>query len=808
MRENELSPASLSQSCHPADVPFDTTDQASALSEPVGQERAMEAMRFGIGMPRDGFNLFAIGPAGVGKATLLNETLARQAAQGKAPSDWCYVHDFGNPERPRALELPPGIGVRLQREMSQAVADLRASMTAAFESEEYRTRKQQLHVRFKERQEAALGEVQERARGRDVAVAQTESGLVLAPMRDGEPLDPEKFAELPKDQQERLHEAMESVGAELQELLRSFREWGRAHLEDLKALDAELASTVAHRSLEAVQKEFAPHPAVLDWLKGVERDVISSADEFLQASPEDVEAAVRRAIKPNGHGPSFRRYMVNLLVDNGTQKGAPVVYEDNPTWANLVGRIEHESQFGALVANFTLIRAGAFHRANGGYLLLDAMKVLQRPWAWEAIKRTLRSRQLRIESLGQTAGWVSTTTLEPEPIPLRDTKIVLMGERTLFYLLSAFDPDVPELFKVLVDFEDRMDRSREGQATYCQLVASLVKKEGARPFDRGAVARTVDFAARKAGDGEKLSLHMRGIVDLVREADWQARQRSATQVTAADVQAAIDAQERRGSRVRERLLEAVRRGDVLISTSGARVGQVNALAVFQLGEQSFGQPTRITARVRLGKGEVVDIEREVELGGPIHSKGVLILSGFLGGRYARDFPLAVGASLVFEQSYGQMEGDSASMAELCALLSALSEVPLRQSVALTGSVNQHGDYQVIGGVNEKVEGFFEVCRLGGLTGEQGVIIPRSNVKNLMLKREVIEAVERGKFHLWAAKSVDEVLELLTGVPAGQRDGNGRFPEGTVNAKVEARLAGLAEAARSFSAPKEPPRATK
>ncbi|MFZ5442809.1 MAG: Lon protease family protein [Myxococcota bacterium] len=805
MRANELAPAALLQSCRPADVPFESTDQAPELTAPVGQERALEALRFGIGIPRDGFNLFAIGPSGVGKSTLLKEALTRQAASGAAPSDWCYVHDFDNPERPRALELPPGVGGRLQREMSQAVAELRTSMNAAFESEEYRTRKQRLHTRFKEQQEAALGEVQERARGRDIAVVQTESGLVLGPLRDGEPLDPEKFGELPKAQQLRLQEAMEAVGAELQELLKKFREWGRAHMEDLKALDAEIAATVAHRSLEAVQKEFASFPAVADWLKALERDVIASADEFLQASPEDVEAAVRRAFKPNGHGPSFRRYVVNLLVDQSGVKGAPVVHEDNPTWANLIGRIEHESQFGALVANFTLIRAGAFHRANGGYLVLDALKVLQRPWAWEAIKRTLRARQIRIESLGQSAGLVSTVTLEPEPIPLRETKVVLTGERTLFYLMSALDPDVPELFKVLVDFEDRMDRSAESQATYCQLVASLVKKEGARPFDRGAVARTIDFAARKAGDGEKLSLHLRGVVDLIREADYCARERKHDRVGADDVQAAIDAQERRGNRVKERLLEGVRRGEILISTAGERVGQVNGLAVFQLGEQSFGTPTRITARVRLGKGEVVDIEREVELGGPIHSKGVLILSGFLGGRFARDFPLAFGASLVFEQSYGQMEGDSASMAELCALLSALSEVPIRQALAITGSVNQHGDYQVIGGVNEKIEGFFDVCAQAGLTGQQGVVIPQSNVKNLMLRRDVVRAVEEGKFHLYAAKNVDEVLELLTGQEAGERDASGKFPAGTVNARVEARLAAFAEAAKSFGAGKEAPK---
>lgn len=795
----ELTAASLHRPCPPAELPFETTRDAPAFEGVLGQPRALDALHFGLGITRPGFNVFACGPSGVGKETLVRQLLEQQAAHADTPPDWVYVQDFNDTERPRVLELPAGLGLRLQRQMAEAVAELRLGMRAAFESEEYRSRKQQLLTRFKEKQERALGEVQQEARGRDVAVVQTESGIVVAPMQGGEPMDPEKFGTLPSEERERLHQALEHVGAELQALLRRFREWGRVHHEEVKALDREIATTVAHKGLDEPRSAFAKFPAVLDYLGQVERDVIDSADEFLQGDGEDFETMVRRALHRDGNGAAFRRYQVNLLVDNGGRQGAPIVHEDNPTLGNLVGRIEHESQFGALVANFTLIRSGALHRANGGYLVLDALEVLRRPWAWEGLKRTLRAGSVNIESLAQALGAVSTVSLQPTPVPLRDTKVVLTGERQLYYLLAALDPEFPELFKVLVDFEDEMGREPKDQAAYAALVAALVKKEQLRPFDRTAVARTLDHAARRAGDAEKLSVHMRAIVDLLHEADYWAGQRRRTVVSAEDVQAALDAQRRRGSRVRERLLEAVRRGDVLLSTTGERVGQVNGLAVYQLGDQAFGHPSRISARVRLGKGEVVDIEREVELGGPIHSKGVLILSGFLGARYATRTPLALSASLVFEQSYGGIEGDSASLAELCALLSALGEVPVKQSLAVTGSVNQHGEVQPIGGVNEKVEGFFDVClEAGPLTGEQGVLVPRRNVKNLMLRRDVVEAVEAGRFHVWAVNTVDEALELLTGRPAGERAADGHFPEKSVNAAVEARVVAFAKAARDFA----------
>lgn len=796
-----LSSNDLQRPCRPADIPFETTAEASGIEHPVvGQERAVQALRFGVGIRRYGYNLFAIGPSGVGKQTLLRHFLAEHAAREPVPTDWCYVHDFADPGRPRALELPPGMGARLQRDMAHAVIELRVAIRATFDSEEYRTRKQRLVSRFKERQEKAISEVQDRAKQRDVAVVHTEAGIVIAPLRDGTPIDEDKFQALPQEERENLQAKMERVGKELQALLRELHEWGRKHQEELKALDREMAASAASHVLDDVRKHYADLPAVLEHLSHVELDVIDNADEFLHGNAEGVEAALRRALRRDqADDSSFRRYQINLLVDRSGEQGAPVVYEDNPTYTNLIGRIEHETQFGALITNFTLVRAGALHRAIGGYLILDARELLQHPFAWEAVKRTIRTGEIRIESLGQALGLVPTVSLEPAPIALGSTKLVLTGDRLLYFLLAALDPEFLKLFKVLVDFEESMDRRPETQRIYANLVATLVGKEGLRPFDRSAVARIIDHAARAAGDADKLSVHLRGIVDLLRETDYWAGDAHRAVATAEDVQQAIDARLLRSGRVRERLQEAIRRDDILVASSGESIGQVNGLAVFQLGEHAFGYPTRITARTRLGKGEVIDIEREVKLGGPIHSKGVLILGGFLGSRYASDVPLSLSATLVFEQSYASVEGDSASLAELCALLSSLAQVPVRQSLALTGSVDQRGQVQSIGAVNEKIEGFFDICRARGLTGGQGVLIPKSNVKNLMLRRDVVEAVEAGRFHIHAIENVDDALELLTGKPAGARDHEGHFPDGSINALIEARLVWFAESARAFLA---------
>ena len=793
-----LRASALRRRCRPAEIPFETTAEVTSAPGIVGQERAAEALRFGSGLRRPGYNLFVVGPPGVGKHTLLQQSLTERGQAQATPGDWCYVHNFAEPARPRAIELSPGQGASLRGDMKRAVEELRDRLRAAFESEEFRTRRQRILDRLEKRQQDALSEVQERARRRGVAVLQTPGALGVAPMRGGSAMSPQEFGALPKSERDERQAEMDSVGKELQGVLHRFHDWEREHRDELRALEREMAQAAARRALAGVRASHAATPAVREHLDAVENDIVERAGSLLEGS-SDGEVGPHHEHGADFDESVFDRYRINLLVDRRGENGAPVVREDHPSYANLVGRIEHEARFGTLVTHVGLLKGGALHRAIGGYLILDALKVLQNPLAWEALKRTLNAGEIRIESPDQALGFLPVVSLRPQPIPLGDLKLVLTGDRLLYYQLAALDPEFTELFKVLVDFEEEIDRDGDGESTYASLIAGLVSKEALRPFDRGAVARVIDHAVRLAGDAYKLSVHMRSIVDLLREADYWAGERGREVATAADVREAIDAQRTRGGRIRERIHEAIRREDRLVSTEGARVGQVNGLTVLSLGDQMLGHPTRITARTRTGRGELLDIEREVELGGPIHSKGVLILGGLLGSRYAPKSPLSLAATLVFEQSYGPVEGDSASLAELCALLSALSEVPLRQSIAITGSVNQQGDVQSVGGVNEKIEGFFDVCRERGLTGEQGVVIPRTNAKNLMLREDVVEAAETGSFQVYAVQRVDEAVELLTDMPAGERDERGRFEDGSVNALVERRLEEYAAAARAFSA---------
>jgi len=795
-----LSAQQLRQVCDPAQFEFETTAELEDLNEIIGQERAVDAVMFGVGIRREGYNLFALGPSGTGKRTTITQFLNQRAAAEPTPSDWCYVNNFDQPHRPRALQLPPGWGVTLRRDMEQLIEELRTALPSAFESEDYRTRKQEVEEEFKEQQEQAFEAIRQRAQERSIGLIRTPAGLAFAPMREGEIISPDEFQELPEEERNRFEEDISELQEQLRDILHRAHQLEREAREKVKELDRQVAMLAVGHRIDELRDKYAELPEVVNYLDAVQQDIVENVDQFRKSeeSPQVMGVPLPSSLVDSL---PFRRYQVNVLVDHSQTEGAPVVYEDHPIYNNLVGRIEHLAQMGALLTDFTLIKPGALHRANGGYLILDARQLLLQPYAWDALKRVLRSRELRIESLGQALSLVSTVSLEPQPIPL-DVKVVLVGERLLYYLLHRYDPDFGELFKVEADFSEGMDRTSENNLLYARLLATLTCREKLRSLDRGAVARVIERSARTMGDAEKLSVHLLSIVDLLREADYWADVADNEAMTAADVQRAIDAQIHRADRLRERLQERIERGTILIDTAGERVGQVNGLSVLQLGNFAFGRPTRITARVRLGKGEVVDIEREVELGGPIHSKGVLILSGFLSGRYVVDRPLSLSASLVFEQSYGGVEGDSASMAELCALLSALADAPIKQSWAMTGSVNQHGEAQPIGGVNEKIEGFFDVCQARGLLGEQGVIIPLSNVKDLMLRHDVVEAVRAGQFQVHAVQTVDQALELLTGVPAGERDGEGNFPEGSLNHRVEARLIDLVEKQRMYTAPPE------
>ncbi len=777
-----LTPEALCHLCEPSQFSFQTTEELKDLTEIIGQDRAVQAVHFGIGIQREGYNLYVMGPSGMGKHTMVHQYLEQKASTQEKPSDWCYVNNFEQAHKPRALRLPHGRGAKLALEMEQLMEELTTVIPAAFESEEYRDHVQALEEELKEQQEHAFSELAEAANKQKVKLFRTPSGFAFAPLHDGEVVSPEEFDKLPEKEQAKIESIVSALQEQLQAIIQRIPQWRKETRDKVKALNREVAISAVGSLIEELRKNYAELPEVLSYFDAVEHDVVNNVKDFLKGEEQTEIVIGQQQSDPR----ALHRYMVNNLVLNNREEGAPVVYLDNPTYLNLVGRAEHIAQFGTLMTDFTLLKPGALHEANGGYLLVDAHKLLTQPYAWEGLKRALYANQVSIEPLEKMWGLASTVSLEPEPIPL-DLKVIVMGDRTLYYLLHEYDPDFGELFKVQADFEEHIERSEENNLLMARLIATIGRKEELLPFSRDAVARVIDYASRHVEDAHKLTTHMRSIADLLREADYWAHQRGNALVDGDDIRQAIDQQEHRASRVRERIHEAIQRGDIMIDSSGDMVGQVNALSVMGLGNYSFGQPSRVTATVHIGEGQVVDIEREVEMGGPIHSKGVLILSSFIASRYARKQPLSLSASLVFEQNYGGVEGDSASLAELCALLSALAEAPIKQTLAMTGSVNQHGQVQPIGGVNEKIEGFFEVCRTRGLSGEQGVIIPASNTKNLMLHPDVVEAVAQGQFLIYEVHTVDEALYLLTGIEAGEMDEEGNYPEGSLNARAYERL---------------------
>ncbi|MGE5467406.1 MAG: Lon protease family protein [Ignavibacteria bacterium] len=787
-----LAPQELCRRCDASQFPFATTAELEDGIDIIGQERALDAARFAIDIKRPGFNLFVLGEPGSGRHASIGRLLAAKAASEAVPDDWCYVNNFAEPERPLLLRLPAGMGQRLRQDMQQFVAELGPAITATFESDEFHSRVEAIQEEFKEREEGALHELGGAAKERGIALLRTPQGFVFAPIKDDATMSGEEFEKLADEEKRRLSAATEEFGERLHKLMHQFPRWRREMQVKIRAASREAMGFAVGHLIEELKERYQQRPNVLEFLDAALRDIVEKGEDIHEQSRGDGEEELTGSV-------SLRRYQVNLLVDHAASTAAPVVFEDNPTYPNLVGRVDQIAQMGMLVTNFTMVRAGALHRANGGYLMLDALKVLMQPYGWEGLKRALKSRQVRIESLSQIYGLVSTQSIEPEPVPL-DAKVVLVGDRETYYLLRELDPEFEELFKVAADFEDEVERDGGNSELYARLVATVAKRDGLRPFAAGAVARVVEHAARLAEDAEKLSACTRRIADLLHEAEHRAVAAGREAVAREDVDAALAARRERTGRLRRGVHEYIERGIQLIDTAGERVGQVNGLAVIDPGsDEMFGHPVRLTATVRMGEGEIVDIEREAELGGAIHSKGVLILSSFLAARFARNLPLSLGASLVFEQSYGPVEGDSASLAELCALLSALAEAPIRQSIAVTGSVNQHGRVQAIGGVNEKIEGFFEVCRQRGLTGEQGAIIPESNVAHLMLNDEVVAACAAGRFRIWAVDHVDAAIELLTGVPAGQPDAMGIIPPGSMNYRVAVRLAEMSELRQEYGA---------
>jgi len=803
MTLKRLTPDLLYTSCDPEQFSFSSTADLKDLKEVIGQDRALEAIRFGIGIRQEGFNLYVLGPSGSGKRSVITQFIKNQAASDPVPSDWCYVDNFDAPHKPLTLSLPAGMGIQFKQDMVQLVEELRTNVPRALESEEYLARNREIEEAYAERQEKAFESLHDEASKHDIAMLRTPTGFAFAPRKNGKVLDPKEYEKLPEKEQEKIEAVVGQLQERLQHMVQQGPKWRREMLQEIKLLNRDVIMSAVDQLIDQMRHDYAELSQVLDYLNAVEQDVIEHTEEF--RSQDEGEAPLQEMLLYGmEQSASFlKRYQINTIIDHSKTQGAPVIYVDNPTYHNLVGRIEHQAHMGTLFTNFTMIKPGALHQANGGYLILDARKLLIQPYAWEGLKRVLETRQIRIESLGDILSLTSTTSLEPKPIPL-DVKIVLLGERHLYALLCEYDPEFGELFKVAADFNDSIDRNQESTDQLAQLIATLIRRDKLRHLNAEAVARVIEHSSRMIEDAEKLSSRFGKVADFLREADYWASEAVHDLVTAEDIQHTIDASERRLSRIRERLQEETLRDTLMIETTDAQIGQINGLSVMQFGDYAFGHPSRITARVHIGKGEVIDIEREVELGGPIHSKGVLILNGYLTGLYCPDHPISLTASLVFEQNYGEIEGDSASCAELYALLSALSKAPVKQSIAVTGSVNQLGKVQAIGGVNEKVEGFFDLCQARGLTGDQGVIIPTANTRHLMLKKAVIDAVKNKQFHIYAVENVNDGIEILTGIPAGTRDKEGIFAENSINRLVEDRLTLMArQAHESTSSENEP-----
>lgn len=783
-----LAASALYHVCDLKSLNFKTTAEVEPLRGFVGQERAERAARFGVGIEREGYNLFVVGRSGVGKHHLLRNFLEQSALTKPAPDDWVYVNNFIARRLPIALRLPTGRGQRLKEDMQALIKELRNALTTAFEDDNYQRRADRLKDGGDERNKGALLELAKEAEIRGLKlIQQTPGGYAFAPFINGELVDKDAIDGLSVRKRNKYRKDIGELEKRLQDSLKLINKWNQESRDALRQLNEEITRQAMAHLCDAIARKYSDLPEVLEFLASVQADLIENVELFLGESEEAADAV--SSVSPEHNIPP--RYQVNVVVTHDPEAGAPLVVEDLPTYQNLVGMAEHVTYMGTVATDFTLIRPGALHKANGGYLLVEAEQLLTQPYAWDGLKRMMRAGEIRIDSLERMLTVSGTVSLEPQPIPL-DCKIILLGDYNIYFELMHYDPEFSRLFKVLVDFADAMPRSLDNQQLYAGMVAGILEKEDLRHLTKKAVGRVVEFAARLADDGEKLSLQASHIADLLREADFWASQARAKLIDKVHVDEAIRERDYRYGRFHDESLDDIARGTVMIDTDGAVVGQINGLTVLELGETLFGQPSRITATVRHGDGEVIDIERKVELGGALHSKGVMILSAFLGARFGKDDPIFLAASLVFEQSYGQVDGDSASMAEMICLMSAIARIPVKQCLAITGSMNQLGQVQPIGGVNEKIEGFFDLCVKRGFADGQGVVIPVQNVPHLMLRDDVVAACKAGKFHIYAVSHVDEAVELLLGKPAGKLEAKGKFSKGSVNRRIQKRIKKLVE----------------
>lgn len=790
IRTREVPPEKLSYSCDPSLFNFQSTAELELLDDVIGQERAVSAINFGVDLKSYGYNIFALGPAGAGRTSIIKEAVEKRARTMSVPSDWCYVFNFQNPDQPNSLRLPAGKGKKLLRSMERLIDQLKKNIPEVLNSDEYKKQHQAIIQHSREKQTKLLADLDKRLKERNFTLKKIATGLILVPIRDGQIISPEQFDALPAEEKE----ALEKIGQQVQdELNEDFQAIQNLELETkarLEQHERQMMRVAIEQPMRLLREEFKDYCEVLEYFKDVEEDILEHIQQFI--TPVENEKRDSYPMNLTTHnGSVFDRYRVNLIVDNSRTVGAPVVVENNPTYNNLIGRIDRLSKMGTLVTDFTLIKAGALHRANGGFLIIEAEQLFQNPLAWKALKRALKNRSIVITDLSEEYSFVSVKTLDPESIPL-NFKVVIIGNYRAYYLLLNYDDEFQELFKVKADFNVDMPRTKQNVMSYARFIRNQCEREGLMHFEPCAVSRIVVYGTKLTSDQTKLSTRFSDIHDLLIEANYWAKKNKHQLVTEGDVKKAIEANQYRLNKYETRIQETIREGKVIINTDGEAVGQVNGLSVINIGDYAFGKPSRITVQTYLGRSGIISIDREAKLTGAIYNKGVMIFTGYLNGKFGQKRQLSISASITFEQSYDDIEGDSASSTELYAILSSLSDFPINQGIAVTGSVNQLGEIQPIGGVNEKIEGFFKVCQSQGLTGEQGVIIPKANVKNLVLNDMVIQAVKDGKFHIYAVATVDEGIEILTGKKAGRRQKDGNFSKGSIYWAVEQKLNEMAE----------------
>ena len=789
MSITKLKSNQLYTKCDPKKFKFSSTAELEERLSALGQDRALSAVEIGINIQSKGYNLFCLGPEGTGKTSLVKRVLVEEAKKRPTPDDWAYVYNFDEPYKPQAVNFPAGTAAEFAKDIDKLIETLSVSIPAILESDEYKAGQSIIHEKFKQHKEEYIKILQKKAKGKSVSLLHMPVGLVVAPVKNGEVLSPEAFDELPESEKKQLLEDLNQMQEEIENTAQDLPQWEDKQRKETNDLREKFLKIAVKNPIDELHAKYKGHKQANDFLKKIQKHIITNIDEFMPSSENNcgggegddaLSALFSRMKQPEED--KYAKFKVNVIVKNEPDSGAPIIHLDHPTQGNLVGRVERIQQYGALLTDFSLIKSGALHQANGGFLLIDARKLLLQPYAWDSLKRALASKTVKIEAPSEETTF-TTISLDPEPIPLQ-VKVILTGDEELYEVLSERDPDFSDFFKVEADFGVLMDRTPENEVEYAKLIGSLSKKKKLRSLNKQAVAKVIEYSSRLAEDSEKLTAHIASIGDLLREADYWARKSKANQIGKIHIEQAIDAQIYRSDRIKQAMLEQIDKGTILMDVEGSRVGQINGLVVYNFSRTSFGKPARITTQVRIGKGEFINIEREVEMSGPIHTKGVLILSSLLANRFAKDRPLSLSASIVFEQSYGGVDGDSASSTEYYCMLSAIANLPIKQNIAVTGSINQFGEVQPIGGVNEKIEGFFDVCRHRGLTGDQGVIIPRTNVKDLMLREDVLNAVDEGKFHIYAVDNVDDGIEILTGIKAGKPDKHGNYPKGTVNYAVQ------------------------